>query len=1099
MKVKKTLFRLGVLVLFSLLATVCSVLFEKHKNEIPIGYVGRVFHKKEIKTEKYLKNLKRQIVATQNKNLNLVEINKKGFDDIYYYILDKDSLIYWSYDGLDIFSLDLSELTSDTLVTLSNAFCVLKTDSVGSYKLLGLIKIKDKFTYRDRLIENSFAKGFNIDDKIDVQIYDCSNENSVFSADGKYLFSLTAETECVSYSFLYSLSLLFVILAFVVYCIIFYNINELYPDQKLNFKHFIVYSILFAAIPVLLCVFKFPPYAFNIMLFNPVLYSGIFSSLGFFAIIIALFGVVAFTFYRKIEINFDRHTKIYSVLISVILLLFYIFIVVIIKDIIDNSTLSPFVFSFFYNRASYSMITLFLVVVFIMSLWFIYEKIFEKLIPKISKIHLILAILVFTIILFVILYTLNFLKQPTIAIGGSTFLIFILVSAKIKFNRSNMLDLLVFAYLISFFIMLYSNELIGKNQYEKAKALVNNLYIEQIDTAVLMANSPNRYRLMENEIIRNFNGSTPQDYSCAIYLNNTLTYKTGEYNYEKQKRNIMPKNNIQYEDDHVHYLFKPDDNHFTIVSYRQLTPLKANILNFTYIFLVFVVLILGTFAPFNIHRKHRRSITYSLQSAFSIVTIVSIVIVSVALVAFSYMEYSHYHKRSILSKIGHISHDIEQAIIQSGTDEVLLDSVVNTTSDEFDAILHIYDNHGYLLATSSPNLFSGGLLSKLMNSNYYFDTQNKDNAAVITENIKKLTYMAGYNPIFDNNKIIGYIKMPVLQSVFGMDYDILIYISLTINLFLMMFIILSITNIFLNYRLNKPIKELNANLSKLSMIPNENKKIVVNENDMAIEIVELVNQYNNMIEELSKKTEQLAQSEREGAWREMANQIAHEIKNPLTPMKLSVQHLQRLSKNNSEQFKPYFERVSKSLIEQINNLANVASSFSNFAKLEQKPFKIVNIIKKLSSSIEVFRNNTNNVDIECFTNKKQIFVKTDAEQMIQVFNNILKNALQAISQKVKGKIIVRVEEGVDMVTISFSDNGKGIDADILPNIFQPNFSTKVNNDGLGLSIAKTIVELSNGRIWVESQPNRGATFFIELPTVSMENGEAKVENEIQFT
>ncbi|MDR3327181.1 MAG: HAMP domain-containing histidine kinase [Prevotellaceae bacterium] len=1089
MRVRKTLFRLGLLVLFLLLATVCSVLFEKEKNEVRIGYVGKVFHNKEVKTKKNLKYLKEQIVATQNNNLNLADINNKNSDDIYYYILDNDSLIYWSDAGLDIFSLDFSKLTSDTLVTLSNAFCVLKTDSVGSYKLLGLIKIKDKFTYKDKLIENSFANGFDIDTKIVVQTYNRSNKNSVFSAEGKYLFSLTAETECVSYGFMYFLPLLFMLLAFVVYCTIFYNINELYPDKKLKFKHFTVWSILFAAIPVLLCLLKFPPYAFGIMFFNPVLYSGIFSSLGFFAVIIVLFGVVAFTFYRKIEINFDRHTKIYFVLISVILLLLYIFIVVIIRDIIDNSTLSPFVFSFFYNRASYSMIALFLVVVFIMSLWFIYEKIFEKLIAKISKVYLILAILALTIILLVILYTFDFLKQPTIATGGCMFLIFMLISAKIKFNRSNILDLLVFAYFISFFIMLYSNELIEKNQYEKAKALVNNLYIEQIDTnAVFAANFPDNYRLMENEIIRNLNGSTLQDYSCAIYLNNILTYKTGEYSYEKKRRDIMPKNDIQYEYDHVHYLFNLDDNHLIIVSYRQLTPIKANILNFTYIFMAFVVLILCTFVPFNIHRKHRRSITYSLQSAFSIVTVVSIVIVSVALIAFSYMEYSHYHQRFILSKIEHISHDIEHAISQNGTDENCLDSVVNTASDEFEAILHIYDKRGYLLATSSPNLFSSGLLSKLINSNYYFDPQNKNNTAVVTENIKKLTYMAGYRPIFDNNKIIGYVKMPILQSVLGIDYDILIYVSLAINLFLIMFIILSITNIFLNYRLNKPIKELNANLSKLSMIPNENKKIVVNDDDMAVEIVELVNQYNNMIDELSKKTEQLAQSEREGAWREMANQIAHEIKNPLTPMKLSVQHLQRLSKNNSEQFKPYFEMVSKSLIEQINNLASVANSFSNFAKLEQKPFRIVDIIKKLSSSIEVFRNNTNNVDIECFINKKQIFVKTDAEQIIQVFNNILKNALQAISQKVKGKIIVKVEEGVNMVTISFSDNGKGIDADILPNIFQPNFSTKVNNDGLGLSIAKTIVELSNGRIWVESQTNQGATFFVELPSIATENG-----------
>ena len=235
-----------------------------------------------------------------------------------------------------------------------------------------------------------------------------------------------------------------------------------------------------------------------------------------------------------------------------------------------------------------------------------------------------------------------------------------------------------------------------------------------------------------------------------------------------------------------------------------------------------------------------------------------------------------------------------------------------------------------------------------------------------------------------------------------------------------------------------------------------------------------------MLAELEKSADLLAKSEREGAWREMAKQVAHEIKNPLTPMKLSIQHLQRALKDNSPDIKELTEKISGRLIEQIDNLSNIATAFSDFAKMPQGEFVKIDIEPILLSTVELFRE-SENVEINLSYPDKECIVYGDKEQLMRVFTNIIKNSTQAIPDSKRGIIDIQVIEKSTHYLISIKDNGVGIPEEKRTHIFEPNFTTKSSGTGLGLAICKNIIERMNGRISFESEVNEYSVFYIQLP------------------
>jgi nitrogen fixation/metabolism regulation signal transduction histidine kinase len=282
--------------------------------------------------------------------------------------------------------------------------------------------------------------------------------------------------------------------------------------------------------------------------------------------------------------------------------------------------------------------------------------------------------------------------------------------------------------------------------------------------------------------------------------------------------------------------------------------------------------------------------------------------------------------------------------------------------------------------------------------------------------------------------------------------------------------------IIISRQIAKPLLLIQEKIAKTEL-RGSNELIVYDRDD---EIGQLVKQYNKMVLELEESADQLAENEREDAWREMAKQVAHEIKNPLTPMKLSLQHLQRAYANGpSEKLDGLFKKTSVLLIDQINSLSNMASEFSNFAQMPEDKFTKFNLSEVLENTSELFVR-SENVAIKTVVDPN-IWVYADVEQIKRVLNNLIKNAIQAIPEGRKGKIEVSLKIIRKMARIRVKDNGTGIPESLYKKVFVPNFSTKNSGMGLGLAICKKIVESAKGNISFISELDKGTTFEVNLP------------------
>lgn len=235
-----------------------------------------------------------------------------------------------------------------------------------------------------------------------------------------------------------------------------------------------------------------------------------------------------------------------------------------------------------------------------------------------------------------------------------------------------------------------------------------------------------------------------------------------------------------------------------------------------------------------------------------------------------------------------------------------------------------------------------------------------------------------------------------------------------------------------------------------------------------------------MIDELSNSALLLVRSEREGAWREMAKQVAHEIKNPLTPMKLSVQYLKKAWDENEKDWDKRLARFTKTIIEQIDSLSEIANAFSDFAKMPVQKSEQVDLKYIINNSIELFKENTD-VKYVLYLPEDKYLVKADKNQMLRVFNNLIKNSIQAIGSKKDGQVTISVKKSQKEMIVVIADNGTGIPQEMADKIFSPSFTTKSSGMGLGLAIVKNIVLNAGGNIWFESKAKVGTTFYISLP------------------
>ena len=394
--------------------------------------------------------------------------------------------------------------------------------------------------------------------------------------------------------------------------------------------------------------------------------------------------------------------------------------------------------------------------------------------------------------------------------------------------------------------------------------------------------------------------------------------------------------------------------------------------------------------------------------------------------------------------------------------------------------VHVYSLSGELLATSSPALFDNGLLSRRMAPQALF---TEEHATICYEKIATHPYLVSYVPFHNGSFVtIGYIAIPSFMSEQTRNAEI----DALLSRLLPPYILVLLLALFFAFGAAKSVT------APISMLTDKMRRFEIGGRDNHIEypyhdeLGALVERYNLLVDRVEESAERLARAEREGAWRTMARQIAHEINNPLTPMKLSVQKLQL--KRGTDGFDEYFDKTTKMLIAEIDNLAHIAQSFSTFAKQPEVITTEVDVAEKLSNVITLQRANDEQIPVRYVGPDSGVLVRADNEQIAQVFVNIIRNALQALAndqlpaanrQSPDIIVILNAAYSDREVQISISDNGPGIPESIQARIFQPNFTTKSNGNGLGLAISKHIVEGSGGRIEFDTSP-KGTTFYIYL-------------------
>ncbi|WP_373057312.1 PAS domain-containing sensor histidine kinase [Zunongwangia sp. H14] len=389
--------------------------------------------------------------------------------------------------------------------------------------------------------------------------------------------------------------------------------------------------------------------------------------------------------------------------------------------------------------------------------------------------------------------------------------------------------------------------------------------------------------------------------------------------------------------------------------------------------------------------------------------------------------------------------------------------------------INIYDLKGRLLVKSEESFFRDTINTRIDPAIVKkLDAASNKRVLRKTE-VNGQKYQSSYSYITDHKfKPLAILYLPYLQDDSVLNRDLHNFLMRMGEIYLFMLVLAIIMSYFLSSYITKSLKIISEKINQ-TRLDKRNQKIELS--NATEEIYALVSAYNSMIDELEESAVKLATGEREQAWREMAKQVAHEIKNPLTPMRLSVQSFERQFDKNDPNIEQKVKEYSATLINQIDTMSSIASAFSNFAKMPAQQNETLNVPKIVKLALDIF----NEKYIIFTSEKEEILAKFDRTQLIRVITNLVKNAVQALQGKENPKIMVSVEEEEEEVCVTICDNGSGISEENKDKIFEPKFTTKSSGMGLGLAMVKNIVETYNGTISFVSNPNKGTIFKVRFP------------------
>lgn len=592
-----------------------------------------------------------------------------------------------------------------------------------------------------------------------------------------------------------------------------------------------------------------------------------------------------------------------------------------------------------------------------------------------------------------------------------------------------------------------------------------------------------------------------QKYSYAYYKNGSLLDKFGKYPYgisshEFIARGKMPEISYLESGGFNHLIYHPDSEGYIIVS-RPSTTFFKQVAVFSYVmafYLLEYVCLISLLYLINLSRrasslstlvtyfsKQRFLYKSRIQGSVIFGVLLSLFIIGWVTLYYIQNQYKNEQREFLSDKVDNLRKAFENEMptdtlnrLNENTNLIFLSLATEQNSD-----LNFFDTNGDLLFTSLAKLYDRGLISPKMNPAAYAQMYVSGRTELVNdEHIGELNYLSVYAPVRNtSNQVVGYINFPYFANQNEIDQKLSGFVSTLINVYVFIFLLIGLFAFVLANSVTYPLVLIQENLRRIK-IGTINEPLVWKRDD---EIGDLIREYNSMVKALEESADKLARSERESAWREMARQVAHEIKNPLTPLKLGIQHLERAWKNNDLRFDEMFKKFSTTFIQQIDSLSAIATEFSNFAKMPAaNPFEFdLNTIAE--NAVNLF-NETEQVTVHLIRPEGMMFnVWADQDQLQRALNNLIKNAIQSFPEEKGASIEIRLTRNGQHAELEVIDTGQGIAPAIRDKIFTPNFTTKSSGMGLGLAFVRNAVENAGGSISFTSAEGEGTSFKMLIP------------------
>lgn len=581
-----------------------------------------------------------------------------------------------------------------------------------------------------------------------------------------------------------------------------------------------------------------------------------------------------------------------------------------------------------------------------------------------------------------------------------------------------------------------------------------------------------------------------RNFSYAIFTGGKLVSSAGPFNYERdfsleRISSVSLFDRGLSENNYYHIGIEAPDGSVAVVSAMTYAWFYF-ITNFSFWFVMGLVMlfawqgITGVYAYFN---GEQVNYTTRIQLIIFLAFLLPVLAVSITTLTMIGRSSAEAIQQDYLERSGTVSQRLSTVLSADSTssrNQANLEKWIedNAASSKID--ISMYSPQGILMATSQPALFDNQLISPLINRQAWQKIALHGEAQTVTdEQIGRLRYSCAYSAVLSpvSGKLEGIVGLPFFESAVVLEKSQSLIMSNILIVFVVVFILFSLLTFWASSSLTFPIRFITRTLS-LTTLTGENKPLRWKSSD---EIGMLVREYNRMVSNLEDSRQALARSEKETAWREMAKQVAHEIKNPLTPMKLTLQQLEQALRAGPLPT----EKTQKSLdvlLKQVDILNEIAVSFSSFANMPAAHPQSVKLNDLLQGAVNLFGAETSGkVALQPVSD---IAVSVDKTSFSRAISNIIINALQAKKEGQQDlEVLITAVEKDGVVLVSIRDNGKGMTDEVREKVFQPQFTTKHSGSGLGLALTQQIVRQAGGRIWFESVVDRGTVFYIELPTL----------------